>query len=193
MERSQWEIHFFAIDFEFARFARQSQPWLAELKQHLQAVFVIRRCQLRRLHIIVDINAIRHLWEFDHVAARTVVLRQQEFPFDAVLIHHVRRVDVLLSRWLSHKAENKRRNGLDFVFLERELWHTQTFVVALGFRLHVIVGSRSTQLLPEESRTTMMQQAVVKERLSQLGLHEFRRRGSVFSHRHGCLNTIMCG
>ena len=130
-----------------------------------------------RLGLIAEIPAIHA----QRVAAAAVVLFCHDEPLKPGLFAWRRLVDELGRRRLRHEAEHERHHRLALLRVERELRHAVALVVALVFRLLVVVAPGLAQLLPQEAFAFVGEQFLEEE--AGVGIDRFgrdvpvRRRG----------------
>ena len=122
----------------------------------------------QRAWLVPDVPAI-HL---QAVATTAIVLLGHFQSGDPSLFTGRRLVDELGCRRLRHQPQDKRHDSLPLLVVERKLRHAVAFVIALVFRLLVVVAARGAELLPEEALTLMRQQFLEEE--AGRGIDRFR-------------------
>ena len=107
------------------------------------------------------------------VATTAIVLLSHLESGDPRLFAGRRLVDELRCRRLRHQPQDKRHDSLTLLVVERELRHAVAFVIALVFRLLVVVAAGGAELLPEEALTLVGHQLLEEE--AGRGIDRFRR------------------
>ncbi len=93
----------------------------------------------------------------------TVILIDNLLTFDQRFSPIIWLVEIFRTRWIGNQSEHERYNRFSISCTERELGHTQTIVIANSISLVVIVGTRLTQFLINESRAVMSMQLMMIE------------------------------
>ena len=163
MEAGDRHLHLLTINHILLLCTREPLERRSQPQQQIQRrlmVSSIQRCRLKPGRI----SRKSDLRQLDNVAACAVVFREQELALNPSLLTLVRSIHILRSRRFGDQTKDESGDRLNLILLQRELRHPQTLVVSLGCGLLKIIGPRSTQLLPDKTRSAMSLQTVVEER-----------------------------